>query len=78
MRPLPPYLSCFMDILVLTWNYKGAKSTLFHRHLRDIMRVSKPMILALLEIKVHSNVSLSRIYKILVTLILCVLRLRDS
>lgn len=42
------------------------------------MRVSKPMILALLEIKVHSNVSLSRICKILVTLILCVSRLRDS
>lgn len=50
-----------MFLKFLSWNCRGAKSAVFHRHLRHLVESHKPNMLALLEPKVHSNKSISRI-----------------
>lgn len=41
---------------ILTWNYKGASSRAFQRHLRDLLQVHKPDIVILLETRCASDV----------------------
>lgn len=50
-----------MFLRFLSWNCRGAKSALFHRHLKTLVGMHKPNMLALLETKVHSDKSISRI-----------------
>lgn len=52
-----------MGTTVLTWNCRGARSALFHKHLKDLLSSYKPSVLALFETKVHSSVSIPHICK---------------
>lgn len=52
-----------MTFKILSWNCRGAKSPLFHFHLKELLCIHKPSELALLETKVNSAYVLSKIYK---------------